>query len=215
MGVFPEFNLRVKKMGRTKNKIRRSRVIFLAAALVWMGLSLFSDSTPPEISEFYEDYNFVTSFSTPAERDLLIGCFPLEVLPEDIRSDRMTRVFQLMKKLHSRITRIDPKMVRHFGPRKAYIKYFFRPELLEVKKIDKSGKKAAVEVMTYTVDPEFVNRYIRQFDSIHGEEKKIPSDEERIESVKSHVIPKSEFHIWLFQNGNWMKAEHKNVYIKN
>ncbi len=67
-------------------------------ALVFMVLSLSPSSIPPEISEFYEDYNFVASFNTPSERDRLIDCFSQDVLPEDIRTDRMNRVFRLRKK---------------------------------------------------------------------------------------------------------------------
>jgi hypothetical protein len=184
-------------------------------ALVFIVLSLSPSSIPPEISEFYEDYNFVASFSTPSERDTLIDCFSQDVLPEDIRTDRMNRVFRLMKKLYSRIARIDPKMVQHVGPRTQYIRYFFHSELLDIKKVDKSSKKAAVEVLAYSVEPEFVNRYIQQYETNQDEKEKVPSDEERIESVKSRIIPRPEFHIWLYQNGRWMKAEHKNVYIKN
>ena len=183
-------------------------------ALVFMASNLSPSSIPPEISEFYEDYNFVASFSTPSERDTLIDCFSQDVLPEDIRTDRMNRVFRLMKKLYSRIVRIDPKMVRHVGPRAPYIKYFFHSELLDIKKIDQSSKKAVVEVLAYSVEPEFVNRYIQQYETLQDKEKKVPSDKERIESVKSRIIPKTEFHIWLYQNGRWMKAEHKNIYIK-
>ena len=194
---------------------RGKRLTWFIVALVFMVLSLSPSSIPPEISEFYEDYNFVASFSTPSERDTLIDCFSQDVLPEDIRTDRMNRVFRLMKKLYSRIARIDPKMVLYVGPRTPYIRYFFHSELLDIKKIDRSDKKAAVEVLAYSVEPEFVSRYIQQYETNQDEEEKVPSDEERIESVKSRIMPKTEFHIWLYQNGHWMKAEHKNVYIKN
>jgi hypothetical protein len=193
--------------------IQGKRLTCLMVALVWVNLG--PSSIPLEISEFYEDYNFVASFSTPSERDTLIDCFSREVLPEDIRTDRMNQVFRLMKKLYSRIARIDPKMVQHAGPRKPYIKYFFHSELLDIQKIDRSGKKAVVEILAYAVEPEFVNRYIQQYETNHDEEEKVPSDEERIDSAKSRIMPKTEFHIWLYQNGHWMKAEHKNVYIKN
>jgi hypothetical protein len=172
-------------------------------------------SLPLEISEFYEDYNFVASFSTPSERDMLIECFSKEVLPEDIQSDRMNRVFRLMKKLYSQIMRIDPKMVQHVGPRKPHIKYFFKAELLDIQKMDRSGKKAVVEVLAYSVEPEFVSRYIRHIETDQDDEEKVPSDEDRIKTAKSRVLPKTEFHIWRHQNGRWMKADHKNVYIKN
>ena len=182
-----------------------------------MAFMIFQNPTsvPLEIAEFYEDYNFVASFSTPAERDTLIDCFSQEILPEDIRTDRMNRVFRLMKKLYSRIARIDPKMVQYQGSRKAYIKYFFHSEFLDIKKIDKSSKKAAVEILAYAVEPEFVSRYIQHYETNQGKEENLPSDEERIKSVQNHIMPKTEFHIWLYQNGHWVKAENKNVYIKN
>lgn len=171
-------------------------------------------SMPTQIAEFYEDYNFVASFSTPTEREEIIDNLEREVLPEDIKSERVNQVFRMMKKLCSRIIRIDPKMVIYHGPRRAYIKYFFNSELLEARKIKGSHKKAVVEVMAYSVEPEFVNRFIEQFDENAGKEDKIPSDEERMKTVKSKIIPKTEFHIWYFQDGAWMKAEHKNIYLK-
>ncbi len=183
---------------------RGKRLTFLMVALAFLisGIDkaearIFSpdlSSLPMEISEFYEDYNFVASFSTPLERETLIDSFSRKVLPEDIRTDRMNRVFRLMKKLYARIARIDPKMVQHVGPRKPYIKYFFHSELLDIKKIDRSRKKAVLEILTYTVEPEFVSRYIQQYEENQDEEKKAPSDEERIKSVKSRITPKTEFH---------------------
>jgi len=196
----------------------------LVAALVFFflgsGLSKGSDygqtspSVPAPIAEFYEDYNFVTSFSTPAERDVLIDHFSREALPEDLRTDRMNRVLRLMKKLYSRITRIDPEMFQHVGPRRAYIKYFFNAELLDIQKIDRSDEKAVLEIAAYSLEPEFVNRYIQQYEADQNDEEKIPSDEERIESIKNRIYPRTEFHVWLYQDGQWMKAEHKNIFIK-
>ncbi len=173
-----------------------------------------STSISSQIAEFYEDYNFVASFSTPSEREELIGLFARETLPDDLSSDRMNRVFRMMKALYSRMVRIDPKMVIPVGPRTQYIKYFFLPELLEVKKIDRSGKKAVVEVCAYSVGPEFVNRFISEYEENNGEEEKIPPEDERMDLVKESVFPRTEFHIWFLQDGNWMRAEHKNIYIK-
>ncbi len=171
-------------------------------------------SFPQQIEEFYEDYNFVASFSTHSERDQLIDNFHREVLPEDIRSHRFNRVFRVMKTLYSRIVRFDPEMVIYVGPRKSYIKYFFDSELMELKKIEKSDKKAVVEVLSYSLEPEVVHKFIIQYDDNEGEEDKIPSDEERVQAAKSRVIPRVEFHIWYFQDGKWLKAEHKNIYLK-
>jgi hypothetical protein len=203
---------------------RKSMGLMIASALVLIffypclsngSLSLYDfSSMPPQIAEFYEDYNFVASFSTPAEREKLIDNFEKEILPKDIRSARCNQVFRMMKKLLSRVMRIDPEMVIFRGPHKASIKYFFNSELLETRKIERSDKKAVVEVLTYSVEPEFINRFIAQFNENAGEEDQIPSNEDRLKTVKSKIIPKVEFHIWYFQNGTWMKAEHKNIYIK-
>ena len=173
-----------------------------------------SPTVPLEIAEFYKDYNFVASFSTPAERDILIDHFSKDALPDDLCSSRMIRVFRLMKKLYSKITRIDPEMVMHVGPRKSTIKYFFNAELLDIKKVDRSGEKAVVEISSYALEPEFVSRYIEQYEAGQNREEDVPSEEKRIESLKNHIIPKTEFHIWLYQKGSWTKAEYKNVYIK-
>lgn len=171
-------------------------------------------SIPFQIAEFYEDYNFVASFSTPSEREELIGLFARETLPDDMGSDRMSRVFRMMKELYSRMVRIDPKMVIPIGPSSQYIKYFFLPELLDVRKVDRSDKKAVVEVCAYSVGPEFVNRFISEYEKNGGEEEKLPPDDERMDLVKKRVFPRTEFHIWFLQDGKWMRAEHKNMYIK-
>jgi hypothetical protein len=190
------------------------RLSCFVGALAFLVLGVSPSSIPSEISEFYEDYNFVASFSTPGERDALIECFTSEILPEDIRTNRLSRVFHLMKKLHSRIVHIDPEMVQHVGPRRPYIKYFFRSELFDIQKVDQSGKKAVVEVRAYSVEPAFVHRYIQQYEANPNDEGKVPTVEEYIESLKSPVHLNTEFHIWLFQDGRWMMAEHKNIFIK-
>ena len=188
--------------------------------LTWPGWSnvsadiQLSSSIPPQIEEFYEDYNFVASFSTPPEREKLIEFFARESLPDDLKSDRMNRVFRMMKELYCRMVRIDPEMVIPFGPRTQYIKSFFLPELLDVKKIDQSGEKTVVEVCAYSVGPEFVNRFISEYEQKNGEDGEIPSEEERLDLVKENVFPRTEFHIWFIREGKWMRAEHKNIYIK-
>ncbi len=194
--------------------MKGKRLSCFVGALVFLALGLSPSSITLEISEFYDDYNFIASFSTPGERDTLIDCFTSEILPEDIRTNRLNRVFRLMKKLYSRVARIDPEMVQHFGPRRPYIKYFFRSELLDVQKIDESGKKAVVEVRSYSVEPEFVHRYIQQYEANPNDEEKVPTVEDYIKSLKSRIHPNTEFHIWLFQDGRWMIAEHKNIFIK-
>lgn len=173
-----------------------------------------TSSIPPQIEEFYEDYNFVASFSTPSEREELIGLFARETLPNSLRSSRINRVFRMMKELYTHLFRIDPKMVNPYMPRTQYIKYFFLPELLDVKKINRSDKKTVVEVGAYFVEPEIVNRFIAEYEKDNGDEEKIPSEKERLEWLKKTVVPTTEFHIWFLQGDKWMRAEYKNIYIK-
>jgi hypothetical protein len=173
-----------------------------------------SPAVPSQIAEFYEDYNFVASFSTPSEREKLIDFFPRENLPANLASSRMKRIFRVMKGLYSRMVRTDPKMVIPVGPRTQYIKYLFLPQLLDIRKINLSDKKAVVEVCAYSVEPAFVNRFISDYEECGGEEGKIPPDKERIDAVKKTVVAQTEFHVWFLQNRKWMRTEYKNIYIK-
>jgi hypothetical protein len=171
-----------------------------------------SQGIPLEISEYYQSYNFISSFSSSSERKTLVDYLDQEKLPEKLKSERLERVFQLMKKVKAKVMKFDPKMNIEVKPNGGSI---FPSEMIEVRNFKKSRGEISVEVASYGLKPEENFRFIALYDEHKGNEKEIPSEAERIETAKSKFPPRIEIHKWLYANGQWMKQEANVVLIKD
>jgi hypothetical protein len=171
-----------------------------------------SQSIPLEISEYYQNYNFISSFSSQSERRTLVDYLDQEKLPEKLKSERLERVFQLMKKVKAKVMKLDPKMAIEL---KAAAGNFFPSEMIEVRNFKQSRGEISVEVASYSLKPEENFRFIALYDEHKGNEKEIPSEAERMETAKSKFPPRIEIHKWLYANGQWMKQEANVVFIKD
>jgi hypothetical protein len=160
---------------------------------------------PPQISAFYDSYNFVSSFSTGAERKMLIEKFSRYGIPEDMETERLGQVFNQMKKLKDQFFVMDSEMVLWVGPTPQFWRFHFRPVLFDVLGIRFSGDKAVVDVASYSVEPETILRFISAFEESDGDTQKIPSPEERILQTGCSD-PEKAFHRWFLQNGKWKKS---------
>jgi hypothetical protein len=160
---------------------------------------------PPQISEFYDRYNFINSFSTSAERKMLIEKYGKIGIPEDLEAERMGKVFNQMRRLKDQFLVLDSEMVLWVGPTPKFWKFHFRPVLFDVLDIHVSGDAAVVDVASYEVEPEELLRFISAYEQSNGDTKKIPSLEERIRLAKSRN-PGRASHRWVFQNGRWKKS---------
>lgn len=160
---------------------------------------------PPQISEFYDCYNFISSFSTGAERRMLIEKYSKYGLPEGMETERLGKVFNRMTRLEDWFFVMDSEMVIWVGPTPKFWKFHFRPVLFDVSGIHFSGDKAVVDVVSYPVEPEMILRFIAAFEKSHGDEEKVPSSEERILQAKGSDAVKV-FHRWVHQNGKWKKS---------
>jgi len=169
---------------------------------------------PLQISEFYKDCNFISSFSSRDEREELIAYLSKKELPKEHKSERLEKVFQLMQNVKSKIMISDPGMIIQTMPSSEQI---FRSALTEVRKIQKGDQETAVEVLVCALAPEENFRYISQYDENRGDERKIPSEEERIESAKSKLrfAPVIEIHKWLLIDGRWMKQDANVLLLKD
>ena len=164
-----------------------------------------SSSMPPQISEFYDSYNFISSFSTRAERKILIEKYSQYGIPEDMKTERLGKVFVQMKKLKDQFFVMDSEMVLWVGPTPKFWKFHFRPVLFDVLGFHVSGNTAAVDVVSYNVEPETILRFILAFEESNGDAQKIPSPEERILRAKCSD-PQKVIHKWVLQNGMWKKS---------
>lgn len=163
-----------------------------------------SSILPPQISEFYDRYNFISSFSTGAERKMLIEKYSQYGIPEDMKTERLGKVFFQMKKLKDQFFVMDSEMVLWVGPTPKFWKFHFRPVLFDVLGFHVSGDTAVVDVASYNVEPETLLRFISAYEKSNGDAQKVPSPEERILQAKCSD-PEKLFHRWILQNGKWKK----------
>lgn len=167
---------------------------------------------PSEISEYYEDYNFVSSFSSSDERKELMNYLSERELPEKFKSERLKKILRLMKRIRAKILRYDPKIVT---PAKPHSLYIFHSELIEVKNFHHKGKAVEIKVLVYDLEPEKNFRFISLYEKHNGDEKEILPVEIRIQAAKSEQAPRIEIHKWVYTKGRWLKRDANIVLIKD
>lgn len=160
---------------------------------------------PPQISEFYDGYNFISSFSTGTEREMLIEKYGKNGIPEDMETERLGKVFNRMKIIKEMFFVEDSEMVLWVGPTPKFWKFHFRPVLFDVLGIHVSGDKAVVDVVSHEVEPDMILRFIQVYEQSNGNTQKIPSPEERIFQARCRA-PEKVFHRWILQSGMWKKS---------
>jgi hypothetical protein len=188
----------------------RFRVLMTGLILsVFLGLS-WSETPkniiiPSEISAFYEDYNFISTYSTKAERERLIGCLGGEKIPEELNCQRLENVLKRMKKLRQVISAHDSEMVIWNGSTASFFGFHFRPVLFVVGEVQLVEEKALIEVRAYALEPDMVLRFIEGYENHLNDRDKNRTFEERIKAANM-AAPSLEIHRWWCHNGKWMKS---------
>ncbi len=160
---------------------------------------------PPQISEFYDRYNFISSFSTGAEREMLIEKYSENGISEDTETKRLGKVFNAMRRLKDQFIVGDFEMVLWVGPTSKFWKFHFRPVLFDVVSFQVSGDSAFVDVVSHEVELDMILRFISAYEQNDGDAQKIPSPEERILQANCRN-PEKAIHRWFLQNGTWKKS---------
>ncbi|MBN1224168.1 MAG: hypothetical protein JXB23_13050 [Candidatus Aminicenantes bacterium] len=174
-----------------------------------MGLSLVDGSkqtvAPVEIAAFYEDYNFISSFSTARERSTLLDDWENAPVPEDSKKPRLEKVLSKMKKLKDKIWVADPGMLIGASKCTRYFGFHFRPVLFRIENTHVDGDVVTVEVHSYELGPEMILRFISDYDRNMGDEEKFPSFKERLQGAQAKPLG-VEVHRWCCRSGKWMKS---------
>jgi hypothetical protein len=160
---------------------------------------------PSQISAFYEDYNFISSYSTTTERRRLIGCLEDTKIPKDLKCKRLENVLTRMKKLRQKMLVNDSEMVIWKSSTGSFFGFHFRPVLFIVGDVQFFEEKALVEVRSYDLEPSMILRFISEYDIRKRGSDRNSSFEERVK-VANGLAPNFEIHRWCCQNGNWMKS---------
>jgi hypothetical protein len=166
---------------------------------------------PKQISQYYEDYAFVSSFSTPQERAKLVEHLTTPGRTYQSQDRRLEKVLQLMKKLKVQVTNIDPKMIVNPSHKLVGVDY---EGIVEVKSVKVCGDRATVDVTILGLKPEANLWLIAQYEKSGGDPKAIPSPEQRLERAKGSTFRRLETHTWNKINGEWKKSELNIVLLK-
>jgi len=162
-------------------------------------------SIPSQISAFYEDYNFISSYSTSTERRQLIECLGEVKMSKDLKCKRLENVLARMEKLKQMMLINDPEMVIWKGTTGSFFGFHFRPVLFIVGDVQLFEEKAMVEIRSYELEPDMILRFIAEYDSYTKDNDKGSTLEERVKVVSGRA-PGLEIHRWCCQNGKWMKS---------
>lgn len=167
---------------------------------------------PAQISQYYRDYNFVSSFSSPGERSRLASYISIsqKQLPTHLKHKRLRRICKLMRKLNLQVMQTDLGML--LGQPNLYK---IRTELMKVCGAQRHGNGITVEVLVYNLDSGVNLQLISLYDKYRGDEKSIPSEEQCIEMAKSPTAPRREIHRWTLVDRNWLKAEANIILLED
>ena len=190
-------------------------LLLLLSTLGWASPNQTSknDKLPSQISEYYKAYNFVNSFSSKSEREVLVSYLSRSSLPKEFKSNkRLEKIFTLMQTLKRDVTHIDPGIV--FPRKPSNQEEVLSEGLLEIVNVRRHDNEVSVEVDGHCIDSETNSKLIAQYDEYKGEEKRLPSEEQIIEKARTKCsLGKEGIHIgkaydrWLFADGQWIKSE--------
>jgi len=161
-------------------------------------------SIPDQISAFYKDYNFISSYSTTAERNRLVVCLNDPEIPKDLDCQRLKHVLTRMQNVRLMILANDSEMVLWKERMGSFFCFHFRPVLFVVSDVRLSNEKALVEVRSYALEPDMILRFIAEYDNhASGDDKN--SSFEKLVAMTNLRMPGLEIHRWCRHNGKWMK----------
>ena len=108
---------------------------------------------PPPIVAFYQDRNFVSMFSTPADRSRVVAYarLPEETQKQESLSQRLESLAPLMARVERHVADIDPRMTSPLGGR--HERYAGYNEIAEIKEVRDFQNGLAVRVAACDVDP--------------------------------------------------------------
>ena len=153
--------------------------------------------TPVEISRYYDDHNFIVSYSTPSERDRIRKIRDYGELA--LLSERLERIGINLRSLDEKILRVDSGI---------YLKldrsHLLLPELNEITGIREAGEnKILVDVLVRPLSPYENAHFIAEYDNSDIKDT-LPQDNLKLH--RKHMLRK-EIHQWIKVDDNWMKGE--------
>jgi hypothetical protein len=207
-------NAYVETIGEKMRNDKRTIAHVTGALLLLLVISVSRYSAgnaqlPPEIKKFYEDLNFVSSFSTPDERGhlALLGSPDLQTKP---LPERLRKVQDMIKNINDKIWSVDPGI--DTKPVMRYRTGEIPAEFMKIEDVKTIQGSIDIRVKVYSLEPEMnlllISRYEKQL-----KEKNTPSLDDN-SSAMLNETPRTEIHKSLKINGRWMLRDAKAVLLK-
>jgi hypothetical protein len=183
----------------------RVLALFLLMSIALAGDSVAQqpDRLPAPIAAFYQDRNFVSLFSDPAERSQVAA---YARLPEDAQkqqslSRRMESIAQTMARVERHIIDIDRRMtIVPGGKGDVYPGY---DGIVGIKEFRDFKGGLAVRVGACEIDPKGRAFLVSIYERTGGDERELPSLNERLRLGRGRLC-RDQIHYWSLLAGEWV-----------
>ena len=176
----------------------------LATALIIVAsiFSLPAGDMPGDIKKYYDRANFITSFSTRPERNLLVGEWKKNRGDISHLKGRASKILNYIQ--------LNAELVGHFSPNMPVIGPSLKmgvgnyPGLLKIMDFKRKGNTVVLKIQSFSLSQKQNIKLVSQYDSVSGKESKLPTLEERF-AMGSSNSPSIIYHEWTKHRSGWKK----------
>jgi hypothetical protein len=161
---------------------------------------------------FYQDRNFISLFSTPADRARVVAYarLPEETQKQEPLSPRLGTLAPLMARVERQVADIDPRMTLPLGGGPE--RYPGYDEIAEIKEVRDFKNGLAVRVAACDVDPGGRALLISIYERAGGEERELPPVTERLRLGRGRMC-RDQIHYWSVVAGEWVTQTAHAVFL--
>jgi hypothetical protein len=208
---FEFYIVEIRLTGRKTMRAAGIKALFLLLIIpLFFGAFALSPAKklPPQVFEFYEDWNHLYAYSTREERMTLLSSLETPLPPSGKDSQRLSDVLHWMRKIKDRILFGDQKMIAKTKKQSPLLRnLFYRTELVEVQEFLKSGVRLSVKLAVVELEPEDVFRYIDRYVEDKKQEYENLFFKFRDSGENNRLKQRTEYHEWVLVNGLWKKND--------
>ncbi len=158
---------------------------------------------PDEILQFYNDKNFISTFSLKSERDLIIAKLYREQEIPEIHDERLNRIKELLLDLSGKILH-RPNM-----PGVTNIPYeLIMPEICRIYRWDQHGDRITISVNTFIMGSEDNAKFVSAYSP-----EKSPAEIDQLDLSRLKFFSR-QIHEWYCENNLWCKSSLLKVFVE-
>jgi|GEM_PF-4026108 len=177
--------------------------LLMSIALVEGSLAQKLDQLPGSVVTFYQDRNFVSLFSHPAERSKVVAYarLPEEAQKQGSLSRRMETIARTMARVERHVVDIDRRMnIAPGGKGEAYPGY---DGIVEIKEFRDFKDGLAIRVTACEIDARGRALLMSIYERARGDEREFPQIDERLRLGRGRLC-RDQIHYWRLVTGEWV-----------